>query len=308
MLLCADIGGSFIDFALVHPDGRLEQRHAVPTPIDDAKRFITALETLCAPYPSLPLHIAIAGVENPQTGHVHAANIPGILTVPLREKLSLRTQRVVRIGNDADCFALAEARFGAARGHRNVFGLILGTGIGGGLVLDGQIVPGLGGVTGELGHAPVVIAPPFLTDPDEVAATVPLFRCGCGQSGCLDTIAGARSLERLHLWAGGTPETSHAILRLWEEGDRQATRTLSVWMTYTSAALAHVLNVTGSTVVPVAGGLSNSDLLVQTLDRAVRDRILSPTSQPLLRRAILGKDAGILGAACLGPELCYDPC
>lgn len=308
MLLCADIGGSFIDFALVHPDGRLEQRHAVPTPTDDAESFITTLQTLCAPYPGVPLHIAIAGVENPQTGHVHAANIPGICTIPLREQLSLRTHRAVRIGNDADCFALAEARFGAAKGHRNVFGLILGTGIGGGFVLDGQIVPGLGGITGELGHAPVVIPPPFLKDPDEIRATVPLFRCGCGQSGCLDTIAGARALERLHLWAGGQAETSHTILKLWEEGDAQAAKTMSVWMTYTSAALAHILNVIGSTVVPVAGGLSNSALLVQTLDRAVRDRILSPTPQPLLRRAILGKDAGILGAACLGPELCYDPC
>lgn len=308
MLLCADIGGSFIDFALVHPDGRLEQRHAVPTPVDDANAFISTLQTLCAPYPGVPLHIAIAGVENPQTGHVHAANIPGIRATPLREQLSQHTQRPVRIGNDADCFALAEARFGAAQGHRNVFGLILGTGIGGGFVLDGQIVPGLSGISGELGHAPVVIAPPLLTDPDEIAAAVPLFRCGCGLLGCLDTIAGARSLERLHVWAGGRPETSHAILKLWEEGDTQATRTLSVWMTYTSAALAHVLNVTGSTVVPVAGGLSNSALLVQTLDRAVRDRILSPTTHPLLRRAILGKDAGILGAACLGPELCYDPC
>lgn len=301
MLLCADIGGSFIDFALVHADGRLEQRHAVPTPIDDADAFINTLQTLCAPYPGIPLHIAIAGVENPQTGHVHAANIPGIRTTPLRDLLSQRAQRSVRIGNDADCFALAEARFGAAKGHRNVFGLILGTGIGGGFVLNGQIVPGLAGVTGELGHAPVVIAPPLLTDRDERAAAVPLFRCGCGQMGCLDTVAGARSLERLHLWAGGQPETSHTILKLWEEGDKQAARTLSVWMTYTSAALAHSLNVTGSTVVPVAGGLSNSALLVETLDRAVRDRMLAPTTQPLLRRAILGKDAGLLGAACLAP-------
>lgn len=308
MLLCADIGGSFIDFALVHPDGKLEQRHAVPTPIDDAESFITTLQTLCAPYPGVPLHIAIAGVEDPVTGHVNAANIPSIRSLPLREQLSRHTHRPVRIGNDADCFALAEARFGAAKGHRNVFGLILGTGIGGGFVLDGQIVPGLGGVTGELGHAPVVIAPPLLTDPDEILSLVPLFRCGCGLSGCLDTVAGARALERLHIWAGGQAETSHTILTLWENGDPQASKTMSVWMSYTSAALAHVINVTGSTVVPVAGGLSNSPLLIQTLDRAVRDRILASTTTPLLRRAILGKDAGILGAACLGPEMCYDPC
>lgn len=308
MLLCADIGGSFIDFALVHPDGRLEHRQTVPTPVADSGNFIAVLKALCAPYPGVPLHIAIAGVEDPLTGRVNAANIPCLNTLAVREQLSHHTQRLVRIGNDADCFALAEARFGAAKGHRNVFGLILGTGVGGGFVLDGQRVPGLGGVTGELGHAPAVIAPPFLADPEEALSLVPLFPCGCGQSGCLDTLAGARGLERLHVWAGGHTETSHAILTLWEQGDAQATKTMSVWMLYTSAALAHVINITGSTVVPVAGGLSNSAALIDALDRAVRDRILVPTTQPLLRRAVLGKNAGILGAACLGPEMCHEPC
>ncbi|MBB2161369.1 ROK family protein [Gluconacetobacter sacchari] len=155
-------------------------------------------------------------------------------------------------------------------GHRNVFGIILGTGIGGGFVLGGRIVPGLGGVTGEWGHAPLVILPPAPHGEDAaaIAAQVPFFRCGCGLSGCLDTIAGARALERLHLWAGGSPLTSRAILQSWQSGDRQAGRTLDIWLCYMGAGLAHVINVTGSTIVPVAGGLGNVQALVDALDHA----------------------------------------
>ncbi|MBB2205217.1 ROK family protein [Gluconacetobacter takamatsuzukensis] len=305
MILCADIGGSFIDFAVVHPDGRTDHRRAVPTPLDDAPAFIGALVALCAPWPGVPLHIAIAGVECPDTGIIRAANIPCLQSLPLAAHLQRETGRVVRIANDADCFALAEAHFGVAKGHRNVFGVILGTGIGGGFVLDGRIVPGLGGVTGEWGHAPVVIPPPALhgQDADSTQSLVPLFRCGCGISGCLDTIAGARALERLHLWAGGAPQTSRAILESWQAGDPQAGRTLAIWLSYMAAGLAHVINVTGSTIVPVAGGLSNAHALIDALDEAVRARILTPTATPLLRRAALGADAGLLGAACLGLDI-----
>lgn len=303
MLLCADIGGSFIDFALVHPDGQIRSRTAVPTPVHDTAAFLSALQTLCAPWPGLPLHIAIAGVENPETGIVHAANIPCLNSIPLATTLSTLTERPVLIGNDADCFALAEARFGAAKGHRNVFGIILGTGIGGGFVLSGRLIPGLSGITGEWGHAPVVSAPPFLTDEDEIRRLVPLFPCGCGQTGCLDTIAGARALERLHRWCGGETHDSRTILTDWENGCPQATKTVTTWLTYTSAGLAHVINTTGSTIVPVAGGLSNSEALVTALDTAVRSRILAKTTQPLLTRAVLGASAALLGAACLSTDL-----
>lgn len=299
MILCADIGGSFIDFAVVTPDGRLEHRSAVATPVNDLGAFIDALVTLCTPWPGIPLHIAMAGVENPETGIVHAANIPCLSKAPLGKLLRFRSARPVLIANDADCFALAEARFGVAKGHLNVFGVILGTGVGGGYVLDGSIVAGLGGITGEWGHGPVVLPPPFMLCEPDACAVVPLFNCGCGQTGCLDTIAGARALERLHVWAGGNSGSSRDILSAWEAGDVQAVRTMSVYLSYVGAALAHVINITGSTIVPAGGGLANSGTLVDALDHAVRQRILYPTSATLVKQAILGSDAGLLGAACL---------
>ena len=299
MILCADIGGSFIDFAAVRPGGKLEHRTAVPTPVNDLTAFVDALVELCRPWPEVPLHIAIAGVENPETGIVHAANIPCLKQASLGEFLQAKANRRVLIANDADCFALAEARFGVAKGHQNVFGIILGTGIGGGHILSGKIVTGLGGITGEWGHSPTVLPPPFMNCEPDHSNIVPLFKCGCGQAGCLDTIAGARALERLHLWAGGDVSDSRSILTAWEGGDLQAERTMAVYLSYVSAALAHVVNITGCTIIPVGGGLGNSKSLIAAIDRAVREKILYPTEAPLLIPATLGTEAGLLGAACL---------
>ncbi|NHO33177.1 ROK family protein [Acetobacter sp. LMG 1636] len=299
MILCADIGGSFIDFAVASPDGHLTHRQAAPTPVADLDSFVGILADLCAPWPGVPLHIAIAGVENPATGVVHAANIPCLATTDLSRLLSVKTGRTVLIANDADCFALAEARFGVARGHSNVFGIILGTGVGGGHVIDGRIVQGLGGVTGEWGHGPFIIPPPRVPAGMDLSAVIPSFRCGCGQTGCLDTIAGARALERLHVWAGGAPADSRAILSAWERKDAQASRTMDFYLGYLSSALALVINVTGCTVIPVGGGLGNSAALVRAVDLAVRERILVKEPGVLVKQAVLARDAGLLGAACL---------
>ncbi|NHO17834.1 ROK family protein [Acetobacter oeni] len=298
MILCADIGGSFIDFAVMSADGEMTHRQALPTPVGDLDAFTENLASLCASWPGVPLHIAIAGVEDPATGIVNAANIPCLATVHLAELLRIRTGHPVLIANDADCFALAEARFGVARGHANVFGIILGTGVGGGHVIDGRIVQGLGGVTGEWGHGPFIIPPPGGTD---LSAFIPSFRCGCGQIGCLDTIAGARALERLHVWAGGEASDSRSILSAWERGEARAVRTMTFYLHYLSAALALVVNVTGCSIIPVGGGLGNSAALVAAADRAVRQRILVKDSGVLVRQAVLSRDAGLLGAACLEP-------
>lgn len=300
MILCADIGGSFIDFAVVRRDGDIGHRHAEPTPLHDLEAFVGTLEQLCAPWPDLPLHIAIAGVEDPVAGIVRAANIPCLQKGPLVALLRQRTGRNVLIGNDADCFALAESRFGIAQGYRNVFGVILGTGVGGGYVVDGRVVPGLGGVTGEWGHGPFVVPPPGA--PADVRKFTPSFPCGCGQVGCLDTIAGARALERLHVWAGGRAADSQAIVTAWGQGEPDAVHTMEIYLSYLSSALALVVNVTGSMILPVGGGLGSSSALVAAIDRSVRERILVREDRPLVVQAVLGKNAGLLGAACLSAD------
>ncbi len=189
--------------------------------------------------------------------------------------------------NDADCFALAEATQGAGRGKAAVFGVILGSGVGGGLVLGGRLVTGAGGYAGEWGHGPVIRG-------DHA------FACGCGQAGCVDTVGGARGLERLHRAETGETLGSEAIVAAWKAGEAAAGATLALWRDLVAGPLALVVNVTGADVVPVGGGLSRAQGLVAYLDEAVRVRILRRTTAPLLVPAECGPDAGLLGAAMAG--------
>ncbi|AQS87541.1 ROK family protein [Neoasaia chiangmaiensis NBRC 101099] len=292
-VFCADIGGSFIDCAIVRHDGTIADRQKLPTPIHDLDMFLATLEEATAIHDDLDLHIALAGLQDPESGICTAANIPCINGVQLARRLSSTLDRTIRIGNDADCFALAEARMGAGRSHRNVLGIILGTGVGGGLVLDGRLITSAGGLTGEWGHGPVI---PHLPG---MESHIPCFPCGCGQWGCIDTIGGARGLERLHAWNGGEKADSRAILAAWRQGDPLARRTIEHYVTYVSAALALAVNLTGATILPVGGGLSNAHDLIEALDHATKKRILRDADATLLTPSRLGSDAGLLGAAFL---------
>jgi len=199
----------------------------------------------------------------------------------------------VRVANDADCFVLAEARRGAGAGARVVFGVILGSGVGGGLVVDGRIVEGAGGFSGEWGHGPVMgrrMVGERVLEP---------FPCGCGQLGCLDTIGSARGLERVDAFLNGTGRSSLEVVERWGAGEAGAGRAIETWLDLVAGPLAVVVNLTGAGAVPVAGGLSNSAALVAALDRAVRARILRREGEPLVVASQLGADAGLIGAALL---------
>lgn len=146
--------------------------------------FVAALRDLM-PEEATSLAIAIAGVVDPDTGRITAANLPAVNRRALAADLGAALGRPVWIGNDADCFVLTEALLGVGRGHRSVFGIILGSGVGGGIVLDGRLLTGAGGIAGEWGHAPVLDQRPLGRD-------LPHLPCGCGQSGCVDTYGSAR--------------------------------------------------------------------------------------------------------------------
>ena len=171
MILAFDIGGSRIRAAR----GGVALGE-VATPLHDAQAFVGALHGFLRG-DETGVAISIAGVVAPETGQITVANIPCINGRALAAELQAALGLPVLVLNDADCFALAEIAVGAARGHRNVFALILGSGVGGGLVIDGRVVQGAGGYAGEWGHGPVI--------------RDPVFVCGCGQKGCLDTVGSA---------------------------------------------------------------------------------------------------------------------
>lgn len=297
MGLCFDIGGSAIKWALMEKGAPLEPVRRQATPVDDLAAFTAAVAAIVADA-DLPdgnsIAIAITGGIDPDTGVMTCANIPCIDGVNLAGVLTQKLGRPVLIGNDADCFALAEAGVGAGRGHRVVFGAILGTGVGGALVVDGHIHQGAGGISGEWGHGPVAatIAGPFND-------TIPRFDCGCGQVGCVDTVGGARGLERVHLHLHAQALESAEIVARWEAGDADAARTVAVCIDLLAGPLAMVLNVVGASAVPVGGGLSNSAPFIAALDMAVRLRILRQTTAPLVVVGQCRVEPGLIGANML---------
>jgi N-acetylglucosamine kinase len=286
MILAFDIGGSRIRAAAWNGT-RLGPLGEVATPLGDREGFSDAIRGFAEGRSVKGIAISIAGVVDPATGIGKVANIPAIDGLALGPELESATGLPVLVLNDADCFALAEATQGAGRGHGTVFGVILGTGVGGGLVIGGRVVTGAGGYAGEWGHGPVIRG--------DFA-----FPCGCGQIGCIDTVGGARGLERLHLALTGIALGSEAIISGWQAGDRLALATLDLWRDLVAGPLAMVVNVVGADVLPVGGGLSRAPGLVDWLDKAVRARILRATAGPLLVPAACGPDAGLLGAAMAG--------
>lgn len=298
MITCFDIGGSAIKCAVATADGRIGDLHRVPTPTHDFAAFTRSMQALIdSGGPSRGVAISIAGVVDPADGRIKCANIPCIDGHTLVSDLSAEFGLPVWIVNDADSFALAEAQAGAGRGHANVFGLILGTGVGGGLVIGGRLISGPGGFAGEWGHGPV--AAQFAGSPPQA---IPRFRCGCGQTGCLDTVGGARGLERLHTALNHVELDSREIIAAWQSGDAGAERTIACFIDLLSGPLAMLVNTLGASILPVGGGLANSVPLIARLDQAVRAAILRKTETPIIVSGQSGAEPGLIGAAWLGLE------
>ncbi len=305
-ILAADIGGSYIRMTAMvssspsHPADRTIRRR---TPTEDADVFLATIEDIVAELATddqqdAPLAIAVAASINPDTGVTTTANIPCLNGSAPGRILSARLGRPVLLLNDADAFALAEAAIGAGRNHRVVFGAVLGTGIGGGLVVDGRVVRGASGIAGEWGHGPVANQ-----RPTRLGRSLPRMRCGCGQVGCADTFGGARGLERLHLALGHEAADSRAIIDGWKSGRSDTALTAEVWAEMLAEPLALALNTTGASIVPVGGGLGSERDLMALLDREVRARILPRDAPgPVVVPGMLKGNAGLIGAAILGRQ------
>ncbi len=288
MILCFDIGGTRIR-AAASRRSVLTPLGEVATPTTDFAAFAAAVAGFLRGA-EVGVALSIPGVVDPVSHCIRIANIPCLDGRDLTSDLVKALGLPALVLNDADAFAMAEARMGAGRGQACVFGIILGTGVGGGLVRDGQLVTGAGGYAGEWGHGPVI--------------RDPAFACGCGQVGCLDTIGGARGLERLHHHLTGETAPSVDILRRWHAGDGA---TVDLWLDLLSGPLAMVINVIGADIVPAGGGLANDARLIAALDIAVRSRILRQMGHPLVVPAQVSVDAGLVGAAAAGEAAFGDP-
>ncbi len=303
-VLCMDVGGSFIKFGVSATPGALSLLDRIATPTADWDAFMAAIADVVQRHaaegaPAAPLALSIAGLVDPRDGVATSANIPCITGRRVAEDLAKKLGRPVFAANDADCLTLAEANAGAGVEHSVVFCAVMGTGIGGGLAIDGHLVRGAGGVTGEWGHGPILNT---AVQVDQQILHIPRFACGCGQSGCVDTVGGARGIERLHGFLHGRNETSHDILQAWQVGQAKAGLTVAAYLELIADPLALVANLTGASIVPVGGGLGSVPALIDALDHAVRARILNRFDRPLVVPAIRQDDGGLVGAAILGHQ------
>lgn len=303
VILCFDIGGTTMKGGRARAVDDIEVLERVPTPGRDFGAFTAVIAGAIAACPEPPRAVALAipGVIEPGSGNGIVANVPCLSGIPVRARMEAALGLPVILGNDADCFALAEVAVGAGRGHRVVFGIILGTGVGGGLVIDRRLVNADGGFAGEWGHGP--IAARIAGEPP---VEIPRFPCGCGLSGCLDATVSARGMERLHRLLHGTEATSLDIIADWDRGGAEAARTIAVWLEITAAPLAVLVNTTAADIVPAGGGLANSTTLIAALDREVRRLVMRRFDRPLVVPALCRIEPGLVGAAFLGFDAIAD--
>lgn len=293
-----DVGGTNTDFAVFAGNGEVVETCRDATPTDRWEAFAGLITDRLGRAervhgPAQRVGLSIAAVVNPVSGEALSANIPHLTGRRLEHELVGLLGREVHVGNDADCFSVAEALSGAGQGCGVVAGVIIGTGTGGGLVVNGELIRGHSGFTGEWGHGG------RLTD-DLVARGLAPLPCGCGAVGCLDPYASARGVERIYRIVTGEALDCPGVLALWKAGDDGAGQAVELYLDLVSRQLALLAGFLDPDIMPVGGGVAGEARLIEELDRRVRDRLMSKRSSPVLVQGAFVADGCLRGAAMLG--------
>jgi fructokinase len=290
-----DVGGTKIEALAIAADGAELLRYRVPTPRGDYDATVQAVTDLITRIENELAAKATVGVGIPgtiarETGLVKNANSTWLNGRPFDKDLSHALARPVRCANDANCFAVSEASDGAAAGNYVVFGVILGTGCGGGVALNGRVHPGSNGVAGEWGHNPL---------PWPTPAEYPGPACYCGQNGCIETWISGTGLARDHAHVNGGALTGEAILTASEQGDPAALATLARYEDRLARSLAHLINLLDPDVIVLGGGLSRIPRLYTNVPPLLPRYVFGNTCNTPILQAKHGDSSGVRGAAWL---------
>ncbi|MDP6373200.1 MAG: ROK family protein [Vicinamibacterales bacterium] len=290
-----DLGGTKIEVIALAPDGATLVRTRVPTPRDDYDATLQAIVDLVASVEREigargTVGLGIPGAISPATGYVKNSNSIWLNGRPLAEDLAARLDRPLRFDNDANCFALSEATDGGGAGARAVFGVILGTGTGGGVIIDGRPLVGANAIGGEWGHNPL----PWPA-PDEL----PGPPCYCGRTGCLETFLSGPGLSRDYAAASGSARPAQDVAQLADHGDPAARAALDRHADRLARGLATVINLVDPDVVVLGGGLSNLDSLYTRVPELWTPYVFSDRVDTRLVRPVHGDSSGVRGAAWL---------
>jgi len=294
-----DLGGTKVEAVAMAVNGEIQIRKRIATPRGDYAQILTCLAKLVADIESelsleARIGIGIPGAVSAVTGNIKNANSTELIGHDLCGDMQQRTQRPVRISNDANCFALSEAQDGAGAHAQNVFAVILGTGVGGGVVLNGRLVSGCNLIAGEWGHNPL---------PWPQIAELPGPACYCGRKGCIETFLSGPGLTTDDALESSEPvaqrRNPQTIVSAAEAGEPRALASLERYADRLARALASVINVLDPEVIVLGGGLSNLDYLYRQVPELWSEYVFSDRVDTRLRPPVHGDSSGVRGAAWL---------
>jgi fructokinase len=294
MRIGIDLGGTKIEIAALDATGDIRLRRRVPTPAGDYAGTLEAIAALIEGAEAElgraeSIGIGIPGSVSPFTGLVRNANSTVLIGKPLDRDLEQRLGRPVRIDNDANCFILSETNGGAATGAKLAFGVILGTGVGGGIAFEGRPYDGRNGIAGEWGHTPL----PWLRD-DENAEP-----CYCGRNGCIEMFLCGPRLSAQYRELTGRTLTPSDIAEASMNGDPDAESALVRYEDRLARGLAMILDILDSDVIVFGGGVSNLDRLYTNVPPLLAQYAFADKIDTPIRRARFGDSSGVRGAAML---------
>ena len=295
MYLGIDWGGTKIEIAALDDAGNEHLRRRIATPRGDYGASVKVTADLVHEAEqelgrTCTVGIGIPGSVSPTTGLIQNANSDWLIGKPLAEDLELAIGRKLRLENDANCLALSEARDGAAAGAAVVFAIILGTGCGAGLVIDGKLLTGRHRIAGEWGHNPLPAS-----GPDES----PGPPCYCGRTGCLETWISGTGFAREHTESTGRQLTAKAIVQAMREGDEAAQASYRGFLDRLGRGLASIINVIDPDIIVFGGGVSNISELYQDLPQYILPQLFCDVLTTPIVAARHGDSSGVRGAAWL---------
>jgi fructokinase len=297
MRIGIDLGGTKIEIIALDDVGAVRLRHRIPTPQHDYAGTLAAITRLVADAErtigcTASVGIGTPGAICPTTGVIKNANSTWLNGRPLDADLSTALNRSVRLANDANCMALSEATDGAAACAATVFGVILGTGVGGGLVVNRQVLTGPNAIAGEWGHTPL----PWPHDDEHPGPT-----CYCGLQGCIETFLSGPGMRRDYEQHAGDRIAPADIVQQATAGDTDARACLARYSDRLARSLSVVINIVDPDAIVLAGGLSNITQLYDDVPRRWGAYVFSDSVSTRLVRAAHGDSSGVRGAAWLWP-------
>lgn len=300
MRIGIDLGGTKTEVIALGDGGEQLFRHRLPTPKNDYQQTIATIVELVrlaeeATGERGTVGLGIPGSVSPYTRVVKNANSTWLNGQPFDKDLAEALQREVRLANDANCLAVSEAIDGAAAGAGLVFAVIIGTGCGSGIAINGGSLTGGNGTAGEWGHNPL----PWM-DEDELRyrEEVP---CYCGKQGCIETFISGTGFATDYQRLSGTKLTGNEIMRLAEQQDPVAELAIGRYEMRLAKSLAHIVNILDPDVIVLGGGMSNVDRLYKTVPQLVKPWVFGGEFATPIRKAVHGDSSGVRGAAWLWP-------